>query len=356
MNKALNKRNIAVIGGGVYGCTVAIFLAREKFNVSLYEKAADIMTAASSINQYRLHRGYHYPRSVDTILSCLNATPSFEDEYDKAIIRHNMHHYCIAKKQSLVNGIDYLKILNQNDLPYIEELPAHINPDTVDIAIRVQENLYSPFILARILKNRMKKNGVKIYLNTKVEVDDLDKFDHVVVATYASLNAPFVNKPEMQRKYQFEVCEKIVIEVPESIRKISTVIMDGPFMSFDPLGDAGYAVMGHVEHAIHSRNIGLEPEVPKAIQPILNRGLIKNPPITNIQHFIEAGSYFMPALKKARYVGSMYTVRTVLPKVDDTDTRPTIVTKIDDRIITIYSGKVGNSVQAAKNVIALLRD
>ena len=70
--------------------------------------------------------------------------------------------------------------------------------------------------------------------------------------------------------------------------------------------------------------------------------------------FIEEGAHFMPALRAAKHQGSMFTIRTVLPRVEDSDARPTIVNALDDRIITIYSGKIGNSVEAAENVIRLI--
>ena len=52
------------------------------------------------------------------------------------------------------------------------------------------------------------------------------------------------------------------------------------------------------------------------------------------------------------HVGSMFTIRTVLPKVDATDERPTIIESLDHRVFTIYSGKIGNSVEAARDIVA----
>ena len=153
------------------------------------------------------------------------------------------------------------------------------------------------------------------------------------------------------------MCEKIVIEIPDELKGISTVVMDGPFMSFDPLGKTGYAVMGHVDHAIHHWNIGEVAEVPDHIKPYLNKGIIPSADFSFSRGnlFLETGSEFMPMLEKSKHIGSMFTIRTVLPRVDASDTRPTIVNLVDQKIITVYSGKIGNSVKAAQDVVSLIK-
>ena len=62
---------IAVIGGGIFGVTIASKLAKSN-SVDLYEQENDILKSASGINQYRLHRGYHYPRSSSTAIGVIN--------------------------------------------------------------------------------------------------------------------------------------------------------------------------------------------------------------------------------------------------------------------------------------------
>ena len=50
---------IAVIGGGLFGSTAAIHLARAGHEVSLYDAKADLMCGATAATYARLHRGYH---------------------------------------------------------------------------------------------------------------------------------------------------------------------------------------------------------------------------------------------------------------------------------------------------------
>ena len=61
------------------------------------------------------------------------------------------------------------------------------------------------------------------------------------------------------REYKYQLIEKPVVIPPLSLRNRSVVIIDGPFMCIDPLGDTDYHVMGNVVHAIHTRNIGKYP-------------------------------------------------------------------------------------------------
>ena len=60
----------AVVGAGIYGITAATKLRTAGYIVDLYDSESEILKKASGINQYRIHRGYHYPRSPETIESC----------------------------------------------------------------------------------------------------------------------------------------------------------------------------------------------------------------------------------------------------------------------------------------------
>jgi len=55
-----------IIGGGIFGCYAALYLANQGEEVVVFEKEAKLFKKASLVNQARLHSGYHYPRSVAT--------------------------------------------------------------------------------------------------------------------------------------------------------------------------------------------------------------------------------------------------------------------------------------------------
>ncbi len=347
-------KRIAVVGGGIFGSTAAIYAARAGHEVHLFEKESDLLQAASGINQYRLHRGYHYPRSSDTARSAKNADVSFREEYREAVIEDGRHIYAIAKEGSMVDREAFLKFCGEQGL-HIREIAAepYLNPDMVSLVAEGEESWMDPEALRRVVLQKIRESGVQIHLGERATTETLKDFDTVVLATYARLNELVPPEAGVIQEYQYEVCEKPVVRL-SGLENTGIVVLDGPFMCADPWGKTGLHVLGNVVHAIHATNVGRSPIVPENLAPFLDRGLIKKPPITKIKEFIESGSRFIPALAQAEHVGSLFTIRTVLPRLEKTDARPTIVTKLSDRYIRIFSGKIGNCVEAAKEVVALL--
>ena len=344
---------IAVVGGGIFGVETAVKLSK-KYPVDLFEKNQDLLQAASGINQFRLHRGYHYPRSLETAQSALKAENEFKKEFSEAIIDTADHYYCISKHDSLTTAKDYIKFCKENNLEYrITNLDV-VNKDSIDLCVKVKESHFDPIKLRKICWEKLRSGRVNVFTEKEISIGLLDSYDFIVIAAYANLNNLLENLPRYQKNYQFEVCEKPVIKPPDSLKKKSIVVMDGPFMCIDPFGSTNFSVLGNVVHAIHQSNVGKYPIVEEKFSPLLCSGIIKNPPITNFDLFIESASEFIPDIKKAEHIGSMFIIRTVFPNMDDTDARPTIVSPITDRIITIFSGKIGNCVEAAEKVFQII--
>ena len=70
-----------VIGGGFYGCALALELRRRFPRVLLVEKEAALLQRASYDDQARVHQGYHYPRSILTSLRSRVNFARFVSEY-----------------------------------------------------------------------------------------------------------------------------------------------------------------------------------------------------------------------------------------------------------------------------------
>jgi len=340
-------KKIAVVGAGLFGITIACKLGK-KYSVDLFEKEGGILAAASGINQFRLHRGYHYPRSPETVRSSLESKMSFNDEYREAIIPGTENFYCISSKNSLTSPRRYLKFLRENKLDFLQRNLKLVNPKSVDLIVQAKESLLDSEILKKICRKKIRESNVNLFLSKKAGREVFTKYDFVVISTYASLNE--LLKKDIQQELQFELCEKIVVALPDSFSNKSIVILDGPFMCIDPFGTTDLFLMGNVVHAIHRTIIGKSADFPNQYIKLLNKGVIKNPPVTNFKKFIESTKHFIPQVVEAKYRGSMFTIRTVLPYKEKTDERPTIVNQISEKIFTVFSGKLITCVSVANQI------
>ena len=95
----VKKSKVAIAGAGVYGATTAIRLAEQGHEVHLFDPLG-VLNAASAINQFRIHSGYHYPRSPETIRETMEARQEFIDTFAPAIVRNSQHYYAIPLEGS----------------------------------------------------------------------------------------------------------------------------------------------------------------------------------------------------------------------------------------------------------------
>ena len=337
------KSRVAVVGGGIFGITSALKLDDE-FEVTLFEKTNDILQGASSINQYRLHRGYHYPRSMETAMSAKKGTESFVKEYP-CEISDTKQHYVIARKNSKVNSSEYESFMDTMGLEYSKVKGNLVNEITSENIYLVNETLFDPCKLYEICSNKLKASDITILYETEFDFSHIKDYDYVVNCTYSNLNNVYNDEQE----YQYEVCEKPVLKLSEKYKGNGVIVMDGPFMCIDPYSDTNYHVMGNVIEAIHETNIGKCPIVSDKLKPLLNKGLIKNPPITKIHKFIEAAKEFLD-MDGVEHIGSMFTIRTVLANRDHDDARPSIVKKHSQNVYSIFSGKISTAVDTSNEL------
>ena len=93
---------IAIVGAGIFGTTCALRLADLGHECVLFEKKESILSCASRVNQYRFHKGFHYPRGKETVNQLSQSTKRFQEEYGIAINYTMKNIYALAREKSLV--------------------------------------------------------------------------------------------------------------------------------------------------------------------------------------------------------------------------------------------------------------
>jgi hypothetical protein len=344
------KPKCAVIGGGIFGSVIASQMIDLGLETHLFESSDRLFSAASGINQYRLHRGYHYPRSMQTALEVKNESVSFLKRFPVSI-KPRTSIYAIARLGSLLSADQYEIFMKEAGLEY-EVIADHLfTPGFIERVFSVNESLFDADQLRSLIEKELSRQNVVMHLSHQMREVELEAFDYSVIATYAQSNE-LLSSGE-KRQYQFEVCEKPIVKLGEKFQGLSIVLMDGQFFCLDPLGHSDLHVLGNVEHAILSSNTGTEPYVTNNLKKWLNQGVIPAHKIQEFTHFHKFEQQireFLVEPGEITHIGSMFTVRTVLPRHEHDDARPTVISKFGRNKYAVLSGKIVAAVDTASTL------
>lgn len=330
---------VAVIGAGVFGATAAVELANSGAQVDLFEAGRDILDGATARCQARLHSGYHYPRSDATALAAKSGAVEFAARFPDAI-RTAVHHYVIAE-DSKVSADDYLDFCDRLGLPYEVVYPSLVHH--AQVTVRVPEAFVDVPVLRRILRRELGLAGVRVMLGHWADPGSLRGYDLTVVATYGQ---------PWSRPLRYEVCEVALVELGH-YDGLSFVVLDGDYVSLDPYNRTH--MLYDVTHSVHHATVGYAPEVPERLAPLLGRWGAAPTRESRVDAMLDSASRHLRMLGRhgqgvSIYHGSLFSVRAVLPDVDATDERPTLVER-DGAVVSILSGKICTAVAAARQVV-----
>src|ERR1700686_2641334 len=336
--------NIAVAGAGIYGATAAIRLAEQGHRVTLFDPLG-VMRAASAINQYRVHSGYHYPRSPETITETLEARREFIEAFAPAIVRSSRHYYAIPREGSRTLTQEYEHVMRSHALPLHACRPDWMNFEYIDQCYEVEENIYDPDLLRSVIQSRLDALGIKFEQSVFLR-ETREDYDFVVWATYGMGASRDIFKIA---KYQ--VAEKILIALPSALQGIALVVVDGPFTAFDPYGSSHHSLFGSAKHTNHWTTSDPEDPIPENYLRVLNQSEFVPVADTRFEAMREDCCLAVPAVKDAKYIGSRFTLRVVEDNPEH-DRRILYVRDGLPREIHIFSGKVVRAVKPARMVCA----
>jgi hypothetical protein len=337
---------IAVAGAGIYGATVAIRLVEHGHQVQLFDPLG-VLRAASAINQYRVHAGYHYPRSSETISEIAEARAEFTQAFANAIVSNSRHYYAIPKENSLTPPDLYEAVMHQHGLPLKACHPDWMNFDFIDKCYEVQENIYDPDVLRSLVEARLQAHGIRLQQREFTHEMRSD-YDFVIWATYGLGPSRGLFKAA---KYQ--VAEKMLIELPPQLHGVALVVVDGPFTAFDPYGSSTRSLFGSAKNTNHWTTTDPDEPIPEPYAGILNKHDFEPVPFTRFAAMRADCCLTVPAAKDALYIGSRFTIRVVEDNPGQ-DRRVLYVREGAPGEIHIFSGKVVSAVKAARLVCEMV--
>lgn len=331
---------VAVAGAGIYGATAAIRLAEQGHDVRLFDPLG-ILRAASATNQYRVHAGYHYPRSLETIQETLEARAEFIRAFEPAIVRNSRHYYAIPKEGSRTSPDLYERVMAERGLPLKPCRPEWMNFNFIDRCYEVDENIYNPDVLRELIAARIRALEIP-FERREFTAAMRDDFDFVIWATYGlgpSRRAFKIAK--------FQVAEKMLIELPPALQHVALVVVDGAFTAFDPYGSSCRSLFGSAKNTNHWTTTDPDEPIPQPYAGILNEPEFRPVPFTRFEAMRADCCDSVPAAKDARYLGSRFTIR-VVEDAPESDRRILYLKEDAPGEIHIFSGKVVSAVKAAR--------
>ena len=338
---------LAVIGSGFFGITLGLVLSK-KHEVDIYEKENSILNGASSSNQFRFHLGYHYPRSQKTMHEINKSKDLFISYFGKKIFGKTFNYYLVANT-SKTSYKKYEQFLIKNNLYYVTK-NLFSNNKFIEKTILTKEKILNIFNFKKIVIDKIKKSNLNLKLKKEFNKKNLEEYDKVIIATYSNNNM-LLRKLGIKKlsDYKFQLVEKILVKLPKQYSKKSFIVIDGNYVCVDPYLGTKYHLLSDVKLSKLETTIGKFPTFKNKNKKYLNKGIIKNIKVSRFNKFINRSSSYLPFLREAKYIGSMYVVRTIKKNKEKTDERTSSVNFHSNKILSVLSGKWNNCVFLAKN-------
>ena len=362
-----SRFDAVVIGGGLYGCALGVFLAQQGRRTVLLESEAGLLTRASYINQARVHHGYHYPRSFMTALRSAVNFPRFLLDFQSCIDPGFEAVYAIARNDTKVTAYQFERFCRQIGAPVrpaSAETERLFEPSLVEAAFQVTEHAFNAVRLRAVMGRRLADSGVEVRFGEaarrvavlgdgtlEVETHAGGKLTarRVFNCTYAQANQFLAASGVPPLRLKHELTEMALIEVPPALRGRGITVMDGPFFSTMPFPAEGLHTLSHVRYTPHES--WLEPE--QLRDP--HAYLASRQPASKCVYMLRDAQRFVPALSRARHVRSLFTVKTLLAQNETDDGRPILFRQHAELpgLTTVLGGKIDNiyDVLAALNLL-----
>lgn len=347
--------DFVVIGGGFYGCCLALYLRSISARVLLVEAGPALMDRASRVNQARVHTGFHYPRSAATAVKSMLLHRRFLADFPEAVVGDFQMLYAIARQRSKVTAKKFHRMFRDMGAPIAVAGAGHralFNPDMVEEVFACHEVAFDHKILGRLVGERLAAAGIELRLATEV-VGLEDHRSGVVVQlsddsevsagyafniTYSQINAVLAKAGLPPARLKHEIAELALIAPPPELERIGVTVMDGPFFSAMPYPSEGLYSLTHVRYTPHDSWA----DNAQARDPYAHFSALE--PESRFAFMQRDAQFYLPCLAGATYRRSIYEVKTVLIKNEGDDGRPILYHRSPDasRVISVLGGKIDN--------------
>lgn len=361
MSSLDQDQDAVVIGGGFYGAAIAVYLAKQRGlkRIRLIEREPALLMRASYNNQARVHNGYHYPRSFTTAYRSRVNLPKFVQNWPEAVKQDFTKLYAIARRNSKVNAKQFERFcrsIGSVIQPAPPELRALFEPRMIENVFLVEEYAFDTTKLASWAERELKECGVHVSYQTQVtEISkgvgtslqvvaetkqgeqELISCRYIFNCTYSGLNQFKGDFPGVRTGLKQEITEMPLMHMPPALDGLGVTVMDGPFFSMMPFPARGVHTLSHVRYTPH-----LHWDDQQGLDPY--KKLDHYEQTSRVDRMVRDVGRYIPSVLDARYVDSLFEVKTVLTKSESDDGRPILFEKHLELpgCYSVLGGKIDN--------------
>ena len=366
----MHRCEYLIVGGGFFGTYLGCLLKKQnrKTSVTIAERGEKALQRASYNNQARIHNGYHYPRSFLTAFSSHKNFDRFVNEFKECIDSNFENYYAVGKVHSKITATQFEVFCNRIGTP-IEVAPSHVkslfNPKLVEEVFLVKEYAFNADLLRKLMMKKLKQSKIDILfrheairvnqkriggskqileteiLNLKTKKRFVIQSKYVFICAYSNINTILQNSNIEKIDLKQEMTEMPLIKIPEEMNKKSATIMCGPFFSVMPFPPRGVYSIHHVRYTPHYHWYDIKTKINNQKHYEIAKKKIK----TNFNKIIKDVSRYIPCMAKAKYIDSIWEIKTVLPRNENDDGRPILFKKDVGNVknlVCVMGGKLDN--------------
>lgn len=365
-----------IIGGGLYGLYAARFCGRKGEKVLLLEKDAGLFSRATTINQARVHMGYHYPRSISTALRSAGYFERFVKDFPSCVVAYFEQVYATSARFSWTNAAEFRRFCAAAGIRCDDVSPEKFfKPGMCDGTYLTTEYAYDAALLLRQLQGDLKNlPNVEIRLSSAVTAiqkaggayrvttakGEVEEAPYLLNATYASVNEITSMLGFEPFRIKYELCEIILCEVKPALKDVGITVMDGPFFSIMPFGCSGLHSLTSVTFTPHITSYDSLPTF--ACQQrsggsctpgcLANCNTCPAKPASAWPSMSQLARKYLRDEYEFSYKTSLFSMKPILKASEIDDSRPTLVRVMSEgpTFVSVLSGKI-NTVYDLEEVL-----
>lgn len=367
--------SVGIIGAGIFGLDLAVELARNNFDVTVFEKRCSILNGTTFQSLRRVHSGLHYPRDMETARQSAKGFDIFLEKYFSFINMDFPNFYALASTGSRTKTNEFRKFIKLLNFPYeeLKDLDAYdfLSNKNFTSIYKVDEGILNLKLLRPFFERSIQALKINLKLNFLVDnleyINNLSRwkvfyksatetklkrqiyfehFDYIIDATHSMGR---FSKSKAISEYQ--ITHMLNINCTPS--NFGLTILDGDFLTVLPSYDHDLPLMTVYAPSISVIKSHMGNTIPQSWESTQDLSDLYDVKRVN-EALVNRLNFWIPNLSNVEPLSHVTGIRCIEANVRDTDQRRSLVSQCGIKYFKIISTKIDHCVLITSEVLQKL--